>query len=146
MWQDISGTWEKGVDVIKQTVATGGAFRTWLDVGKSNFIIEFTFRIEEGEGEAKFIYSDADQNEEYRIDFLKSGNLYRLSNRSALKMWAPFLIENTKHQVKVFVKDNLVTVIADGMTLLAGFSIGRASFHCAKAIMVPSSVEEPTRG
>ena len=127
-WVDVEGTFVRGQRSLKQT-SFGGAYRTYAKLDVTNFLIEFTFRIEEEEesqkAEAKFIFSDAKKGEEFRLDFVRGANYCRLYRHSVIIGLAPFVIDDAVHQVRVFVKDNLITVFGDGMVLFQNAPFGK---------------------
>jgi pterin-4a-carbinolamine dehydratase len=128
----ISGEWEITQEKLSQKTSTGGPTRIYADVGLPNFNFQTSFVVDEMEagknGEAKIILSDADENENIRIDFIGgSWNMCRLTYGvfSSIKLFT--VATGSHHTVNVTLRDNRVSVKIDDEKLLANVWIGQAS-------------------
>jgi len=114
------GKWEHKSGVLRQTDMNGGSHAI-LNIGEENFVMEATFRIEEKYSgtdpnlwtEAKFVYSDAEKDEGFRVDFMEKQKWARLSINNLIATAAIFQVnEGVDYHVKIIVKGSYVTVIA----------------------------------
>ena len=125
-WNALDGTWEINDNRIVQE-ATEGITRCFTPFGSKDFIASFdvtlTNKKNENTGEAKFIYSNANAGEEYRVDLMYGAGACRISARN-WRYPAPLnLIQGIKYPVKIIVKSNRVTVKINGMDILGNISV-----------------------
>lgn len=126
-WHDIAGTWLRKDGTISQT-GLEGATRTYVELDMTDFILETSFILDEGkDGEAKIIFSDADKNEDYRIDFISGLNLCRITAGGIPVATLLHVAKNIEYHVKVTVKRNFISVKVNGMNLFSNFQFGKRS-------------------
>jgi hypothetical protein len=130
-WTDIEGTWTKTEGLVSQKESAEGYARTYMDIGMTDFILETTFRMHEGKdggGEAKIIFSQADKNENYRVDFISGQNLCRISAGSIITYGQPCTVEkNRDYRIRVLVKKNYITIFVDDMLIWQNVQWGSSS-------------------
>lgn len=81
-----------------------------------------------GGGEAKIIFSQADKNEDYRIDFMSGQNMCRISAGSAISYATPFTLEkNRDYRIRVLVKKNFITIFVNDMLVWQNLQWGSSS-------------------
>jgi hypothetical protein len=130
----IDGDWNITDDKAQQN-RTHGITRVATDIGYSDFVATFSFcltdAMEDKGGEAKFIFADADNpgitSENYRIDFIYAASICRITAGNMQFMSNLMLIRNHSYKVRVCVKDNLLSIIINGMLIFERFNIGRRS-------------------
>jgi hypothetical protein len=128
-WHDVSGTWRREGGKISQTTLEG-VTRTYVDVGMTNFVLETVFRMEEGKdgfGEAKVIFSDADKNEDYRIDFISGSNLCRITAGGIPIAALLYVAKDTDYRIKITVKKNLISAKVNDISIFSSFQFGKMS-------------------
>jgi nucleoside 2-deoxyribosyltransferase len=129
-WKAASGTWNGQVTALSQR-DTRGITRLYQAFGNSDFVASFQFKLDNagvnGAGEAKFLYSSADENEDYRIDFMFGSNACRIWAKNWASIWALDLIEGKEYSARVRVRNNIVRVEVDGLQIVSGFNFGRRS-------------------
>jgi len=126
-WTFVNGAWDKKNNKLSQ-VSLDGATRTYFDFKESDYILETSFKIIEGnDSEAKIIFSNADQNEDYRIDFMSNSNLCRITVEKHQFVQIMSIEENKIYDVSVIVKSNYLSVIINGLEIFNNIQFGKKS-------------------
>ena len=121
-WKPISGSWQITRDLLSQTNDVGGPTCICTELGFSDFNISTSFTVKSVQkdgngGEAKMIFSDADKNELYRVDFMGRFNLCRVT-MGGLQALTPFhMIANAQNSVRLSVKRNFLSLRVNGMRI-----------------------------
>lgn len=130
-WIRAEGTWDIAQDHFTQNW-DDGISRCYTIMEYSSFIASFKMRMLTHQlphpGETKFIYSGADQGEQFRLDFIYETVSYCRVSVGQLQM--AFLVQlayDQEYAVKVTLKDNLLTVLVDNMPIIRDLSLGRRS-------------------
>lgn len=136
-WKKLDGTWIVDEDRLIQSNEKGGlTTRIYQLIDSSNFIASYKMKLTrintEVWGESKFIFSDANSTEDFRIDFLYTLNLCRLTIGTVLNQHRQIsticeLIEGQEYAIKISLKDNLLSVFVDGMKIFDNFNVGLRS-------------------
>ncbi len=141
-WIEIGGKWTFTECQVEQTEVSDtdtakDITRAAIDIGHKDFIATFTLTLTEmtpkGIGEAKFIISGANnpdllRGEAYRIDFMYLGSgACRVTAGTIALISNLQLIKNRPYAVRICVKDNLLAVNVDHMTIIERFNLGTRS-------------------
>ncbi len=127
-WTTLSGTWEKTDKGFSQPNSEG-LFRIYCNIRLEDFILETSFIMENPSGgESKIIFSDADKNENYRIDFMSGVNLCRITAGGNLQFVAPLqIISGKDYHVRVTVRRNFVSVVVNELKIIVDLEFGKTS-------------------
>ena len=121
-WIAVSGTWDFGDEGIAQTDSNAVLTRCWRPIGCANFTANFIMRAEsfaDGKNaEAKFLFSEADKDERFRIDFMYTQNVCRITAVNLQVMAPLFLTIHRDHTVRVRVREHLLRVFVDEIPIL----------------------------
>lgn len=105
--------------------------RHYFNVGHSNFIASFNAKIldtlDAPKGEVKFIFSDADQSESFRVDFMYETSACRITTGKWQYMSVLQLTANQRYRIRIAVKDNAISVEVDGLPIIQNFNFGKRS-------------------
>lgn len=130
MWTPALGDWQITDERLVQS-GQNDVSRAFQDVKTTCYIASFTLKLlqpapnEPGEG--KFIYSDASQTEDYRIDFIYDIGVCRVSVGGWQTGGLLKLAYEKEYQVKVVVKDNLLSVYVDDLLIVHNHNFGKRS-------------------
>ncbi len=129
-WTYAHGEWKIGEGKLTQS-NNKGITRTFQNINDSDYIAVFKMRLSqtnpEMPGEAKFIYSDADKNEDYRIDFMYGFGVCRVTAGKFQFNTILELVYEKEYLIKISVKDNLLTIYVDGMRIVYNYGFGKRS-------------------
>ena len=79
-------------------------------------------------GEAKVLFSDAESGESYRIDFMASLNFCRITTAGTLSVGTAFqMIRNVEIPIKIEVRNNFLSIWANGLLLIPKYQFGKTS-------------------
>lgn len=134
-WTQLYGQWLEQEGTLIQS-DLDGITRCWQNMSHTNFIAQFRFRMTQctpqNDGEVKFILTEADVEnrdlgELWRIDFMYGSSLCRILAARAGEVANLSLVQNQCYAARIVVKDNLVSVDVDGMSIIRNYNIGRRS-------------------
>ena len=130
-WKSADGSWDISKDSMSQK-DPNGITRCYTNLGLTSFIASFKMKLtahtEPNAGEAKFLYSGADKNEDFRIDFIHQAvGICRVSIAKVQFAALLQLAEGQKYAVKIVLKDNLLSVYVDQMPIISDLHLGRRS-------------------
>jgi len=128
-WTEDGGSWEQTVSSLVQS-STSGVTRCYRESGLTDFVAHFKFTVEEKGsegGEAKFVYSNADANEDYRVDFMHRLDACRVTAGRWAGFWALELIPGREYSARIRVRANIVRVDVDDLPIVPGFNFGKRS-------------------
>jgi hypothetical protein len=130
-WKPASGTWDIAKESLAQNVPDG-ITRCYVNIGFTSYIVSFRMKLtthtEPHAGEAKFLYSGADKDEDYRIDFIhQAPGICRVSIAKVQFAALLQLSEGQTCAVKIVLKENLLSVFVDQMLIISELNLGRRS-------------------
>ena len=152
------GEWVREQDTLRQTMLDTGS-RCHVKAGQ-DFVIDVGIKIEESMrkedhlvGEAKIIFTDADENESYRIDFMSGTNWCRVTLSNSMAIVTPLRITvGEEFPVRVVVRNNFLSVKVSGMEIVRDYQFGTKSdgnvgfgTYCAKATFSKIKITELIR-
>src|SRR5258706_11512780 len=112
-WKVAGGKWKIKGNRLNQT-DDSVISRVYQTTGHTNYIATFKVKlIQPGQGkngEAKFIFSDANKGEEYRIDFMYGHDFCRIYFGKSYTYTALKLIYGKEYLIRVDIKDNFLTI------------------------------------
>lgn len=129
-WNKTDGEWEFSENKLVQKNLHGVA-RCYQNFEIINFIVNFNIKMIESSnvqnGEGKFIFSDANVNENFRVDFMYNFNSCRII-ASNWQLLSPLqLVKEKEYKIRIAVKDNLISVEVDDMSIIKNFNFGKKS-------------------
>jgi len=129
-WSKDSGDWTiKGKKLVQ--TATEGLTRCYQTVGDTDYIASFQVNLIKARrgntGEAKFIFSDAEVGEDYRVDFLYAYQACRIRAKGWDYRMPLELTVGVAHLIRILVKGNMLSVCVDGMPIINAFQFGKRS-------------------
>lgn len=130
-WKSTAGTWDIAEETLAQKVPDG-ITRCYTDISLTSYIASFKMKLsshtDPHAGEAKFLYSGADKNEDFRIDFIHHAvGICRVSIAKVQFAALLQLAEGQTYTVKIVLKDNLLSVFVDQMPIISELNLGRRS-------------------
>jgi len=134
-WTQLHGRWTRYSRKLVQKNLLD-ITRCYQKFNYQNFTANFCFRLtdtaENENGETKFIYSNAhikdkDRGENFRVDFAYGLNLCRIMAGNLQANSILQLTKNRVHKVRIRVKDNLISVEVDGLSIFSSFNFGKRS-------------------
>jgi hypothetical protein len=136
-WTTAGGAWIANEHKLIQSDKTAGLItRAYQLIESNNFIASYKMKLSRVNnkvwGESKFIFSGADSGEDFRIDFIYTQNICRLTMGWMLGQPLQVgttceLIEEMEYSIKITLKDNLLSVFVDGMNIFDNYKIGKRS-------------------
>lgn len=130
-WNAISGNWQIGAN-IRQLNNVGGPTRIYAVSPFSDFHLETSFTVRSVQtgatagGEAKIIFSDADKNEDYRVDFIGVG-ICRVTVRPVSYATPLSIVPNSPYRVRLTVKKNFLSVYVNDRRIFSEIQFGKDS-------------------
>lgn len=129
-WSKDSGIWTfKGKELVQ--TATEKLTRCHQSIGDTDYIASFQVNLIEARhantGEAKFIFSDAEAGEDYRVDFLYAYQACWIRAKGWGYRMPLELIVGATYLIRILVKGNLLSVRVDGMPIINDFQFGKRS-------------------
>ncbi|HVT85466.1 MAG TPA: hypothetical protein VHD35_09695 [Chitinophagaceae bacterium] len=139
-WNFPIGLWKAEGNKLAQLDEKGGlTTRAFQLIDSNNFVATYKMRLsrinQQVHGEGKFILSDAESNENFRIDFMHTINICRLTIGEVIGQ--PFqpsaiceLVSGKEYEIKIALKDNFLSVYVDGNTIFENYKLSKSSNKC----------------
>jgi hypothetical protein len=130
-WKQIAGNWQIGTNIL-QTNNVGGPTRIYTVLPFSDFHLETSFTMRSVQtgantgGEAKIIFSDADKNENYRVDFMGDG-MCRVTVHPIYHATPLSIAPNLPYHVRLTVKKHFLSLDVNDMRMFEGIQLGKNS-------------------
>lgn len=139
VFRKTEGDWTTDGDVLRLIGVAGGS--RCFTRAKSNFRLDVRITIDESGqatippstsgqpvGEAKIIFSDADEGEAYRIDFMVATNWCRITLSNSIATITPCrIIIGEELKVHLEVRNNFLSLFVNGMQLVRDYQFGTTS-------------------
>lgn len=136
-WKSENESWTISERKLVQSSDKGGAAtRIYQLIESNNFVASYKMklsRINSGVwGEGKFIFSDADSGEDFRIDFFYTANFCRLTIGDVFGRQFQVgsiceLVSGKDYSIRISLKENFLSVHVDGMVVFENYKISKLS-------------------
>lgn len=129
-WNPVDGEWQINECLLLQDSPIG-VTRCFKKIDSQDFIASFDVTLREAKndrtGEAKFLFSDAENSDNFRIDFIYAAGGCRIFANGWIYPVPLSIVKGKAHNVRVVIKSNFVSIDVDGVPVVRQFQFGKQS-------------------